>query len=151
MAGSRWAGLAAGLLLAALLRAVSPVPDSSLIREPLAGVWASPGEHPETWSLEGSPSGGTILRQENGVVTLRLRCHAQKELCRGVDYGRKVKAELYWNGPALVQWESRDTHLILRRFVLVGNTLQVEDRFLTEPAQKPVIRRLHKLRGSGPR
>jgi hypothetical protein len=120
-------------------------------REGLLGTWeVQGGAGNETWSLESKKEVQTIVRKQDGKVTLNLTCRPREGECTGVDAGKKARVSMYFNGPALVHWEVRDTNLIVRRFFLDGQVLTIEAKQVTgqgKPSHLRLVRRLEAAAG----
>jgi CheY-like chemotaxis protein len=62
---------------------------------------------------------------------------------QGYQLGERAKVTMYYNGPRLVQYETRGSHVTKRRFTITGedgNTLEVETMPISPPGKAETIR-----------
>ena len=118
------------ITLSALLLAGCAFADDDSSRAKLLGRWQSDGnaEAKSTWALEGL--GDSIhVTLSNGTQTVAdFECNTVGRECAVKDAGRKSKVSMYFNGPRLVELETKGTQVVKRRFSLTGegDTMDVE-------------------------
>ena len=110
--------------LSALLLAGSALADDDSGRARLMGRWQQSDENGQTkstWALEGL--GGAIhVTSSNGTQTVEeFKCNTVGKECAGKDAGRPSKVSLWFNGPKLVELETRGTQVLKRRFSISGD------------------------------
>jgi hypothetical protein len=117
--------------LSALLLAGSAFADDDSIRAKLIGRWQNSdgnGDAKYAWALESS--GGSIhLTNSNGTQTrVEFECNTVGKECAVKDAGRSAKVIMYFNGPKLVELETRGTQVVKRRFSIIGDgdTMELE-------------------------
>jgi hypothetical protein len=111
------------ITLSALLLAGSALADDDSSRARLMGSWqsAGTGDTKATWALEGS-SGSIHVTSSNGTQTVAdFECNTVGKECPVKDAGRKSKVSMYFNGPKLVELETRGTQVVKRLFSISGD------------------------------
>jgi hypothetical protein len=110
--------------LSALLLAGSALADDDSGRARLMGRWQQSDENGQTkstWALE-SLGGAIHVTSSNGTQTLEeFKCNTVGKECAGKDAGRPSKVSLWFNGPKLVELETRGTQVLKRRFSISGD------------------------------
>jgi hypothetical protein len=107
-------------------------------RDNLLGIWqAAEGASHEAWSLESKGDVLRVVRTDNGKVTLEATCKPDGTDCSATDEGKKVTVIMYFNGPALVQMETRDSYVTTRKFALDGESgrMTIEVNPITGPGK----------------
>lgn len=111
------------LLLSALSLVALSAEDEVAERKRLLGAWRVDGAAiPETWTLEDVGDALHVFRSAQGKVDFDLLCATKGQDCNGKDEGHKVKVSTYYNGPILVELETRDGNVTKRRFIHEGKT-----------------------------
>ena len=110
--------------LSALLLAGSAFAGDDSSRDRLMGRWQQSdgsGEAKSTWALDSS--GGSIhVTNSNGSQTVaEFKCNTGGKECAGKDAGRPSKVSMWFNGPKLVELETRGTQVVKRRFSFTGD------------------------------
>jgi hypothetical protein len=119
------------LTLSALLLAGSALADDDSGRARLMGRWQQSDENAETkstWALE-SLGGAIHVTSSNGTQTVEeFKCNTVGKECAGKDAGRPSKVSLWFNGPKLVELETRGNQVMKRRFSITGggDTMDLE-------------------------
>ena len=110
--------------LSALLLAGSALADDDSGRARLMGRWQQSDENGQTkstWALE-SLAGAIHVTSSNGTQTVEeFKCNTVGKECAGKDAGRPSKVSLWFNGPKLVELETRGTQVVKRRFSISGD------------------------------
>ena len=117
--------------LSALLLAGSAFTGEDSSRDRLMGRWQQSdrnGETKSTWVLE-SARGSIHVTNSNGTQTVaEFKCNTVGKECAGTDAGRPSKVSMWFNGPKLVELETRGTQVVKRRFstTVDGDTMELE-------------------------
>lgn len=117
--------------LSALLLAGSALADDESGRARLMGRWQQTDENGETkstWALE-SLGGAIHVASSNGTQTVAdFKCNTVGKECAGKDAGRPSKVSMWFNGPKLVELETRGNQVVKRRFSITndGDTMDLE-------------------------
>lgn len=114
----------------ALCFATAALSDDAV--KPFTGTWSAPSqsgrETPNTWVFEQK---GDVLRiaEMNGQQKIaEFECNTMGRECEIKDEGKKATVSMWFNGPKLVELESRGSDVIKRRFALTqkGDAMDVE-------------------------
>jgi hypothetical protein len=112
------------VILSALLLAGSAFAGDDSGRAKLMGRWQQidgNGETKSTWALE-SLGGSIHVTNSNGTQTVaEIKCNTVGKECVGKDAGRPSKVSMWFNGPKLVELETRGTQVVKRRFTITGD------------------------------
>jgi hypothetical protein len=78
--------------------------------------------------IESQPAGLHITQIEGSDPVTDFQCNTEGESCNVKVAGHKATVTMYYNGPALVQMETRGDKVVKRRFSIVspGNSMKVE-------------------------
>lgn len=136
-------------ILAALiipgLHAASP--EEIAGREKLAGKWHSGDSVSDrtgtVWILENAGDLIRVTSIQDGKTVFALQCNTVGKECEAQSDGERAKVTMYYNGPRLVQYETRGSHVTKRRFTITGedgNTLEVETMPISPPGKAETIR-----------
>ena len=104
--------------------------DSS--RAKLMGKWQQSGGNGEVtsaWDLEeGSTDSIHVTYSSGGRTLAEFECNTVGKECAVQDGGRKSKVWIYFNGPRLVEMETRGSRVVKRRFSITGegDTMDLE-------------------------
>jgi hypothetical protein len=111
-------------VVSALLLTSSAFAADDSSRAKLMGRWQQSegnGEAKSTWDLE-SLGGSIRVTNAKGTQTLaKFECNAAGKECAVEDAGRRSKVSMWFNGPKLVELETRGNEIVKRRFSLVGD------------------------------
>ena len=117
--------------LGALLLAGSAFAGDDSSRAKLMGRWQQSdgnGDAKYAWALESS--GGSIhVTNSSGTQTMaEFDCNTVGKECAAKYAGRSAKVIMYFNGPRLVELETRGTQVVKRRFSIIGDgdTMELE-------------------------
>jgi hypothetical protein len=112
------------LTLSALLLSGSTFASDDSSRDRLMGRWQQSDGNGETRSIWGLETlGATIhVTNSNGTQTVaEFKCNTVGKECAGKDAGRPSKVSMWFNGPKLVELETRGTQVVKRRFSITGD------------------------------
>ncbi len=123
-------------LAASLLGAIALAADDD--RAKLNGTWESSGGS-ETWVLAAKGDVWHISYSQGNQKPAEFECAADGHDCNVKEAGHPAKISLYFNGPKLVELETKGTEVIKRRFTVgeKGDQMDVE-LIPVVSAEKPV-------------
>jgi hypothetical protein len=112
--------------LSALLSAGAALASDDSGRDKLLGTWEqSDGNgEPTTWTLEGKSGFAGPLHVTNSHRTqtqTEFECNTLGMECSAHDAGKASKVSMWFNGPKLVELETRGTQVVKRRFSVTGD------------------------------
>lgn len=118
--------LFAVLLLAAPLRA-----DNASDRAGLLGSWQQPpesGKEAAVWVLQMKGMSLHITESVGAQAVSEFECPPKGAECEGTAEGKKASVSLYYDGPALVEIETRGSDVTRRKFMVAkqSDTLDIE-------------------------
>ena len=108
---------------------------------PLTAIWGQQKPQPDysgTWRLQSDNSVELVLQQKDDTLHVKetkgsetkadYSCNTLGKECDVKNEGHEVKVSFWFNGPKLVQFETRGSNVVRRRFQLAdnGSTLNVE-------------------------
>lgn len=94
-------------------------------RANLTGSWVQNGGN-RGWVIEPSGNNLHMTLLENSAPVADFTCTADGHDCETKISGHKAKVSMYYNGAALVQFETRGDQVVKRRFSATGNSLKVQ-------------------------
>lgn len=115
-------------------------------RAKLLGAWQPAESTPKeavTWKLESKGSDVLRVTQSLGDQTLLVfECATNGQECDTKESGKAMKVSLYFNGPKLVEWETRGKQVVKRRFGIAedGVTLEMEIIPITAAGKAETLR-----------
>ncbi len=115
-----------------LALAVSAFADTEASRAKLIGSWqvqeASAAGPATVWSLEHVGDGIRLTESKEGQTVSELECNTVGKECTVKDSGHKVKVSMWYNGPKLVEIETRGSEVVKRRFSVAesGDNMEME-------------------------
>jgi hypothetical protein len=118
--------------LSILLLASSAFADDESNRAKLMGKWRQSDGNAEaksTWALEEVSADSIHVTSSSGAQTVaEFECNTVGKECAVKDAGRKSKVSMWFNGPKLVELETKGTQVVKRRFSITadGNTMDLE-------------------------
>ena len=99
--------------------------DDDSSRAKLIGKWQQSdgnGEAKSTWDLEEGLADSIHVTNSSGTQTLaEFECNTVGKECAVKDAGRKSKVSMWFNGPKLVEMETRGSQVVKRRFSITGD------------------------------
>jgi hypothetical protein len=139
--------------LGAVLFVAVALADDIADRARIIGEWQLPAVSGkgtgESWILESKDDAIHITQLQNGRKLAELNCNTMGHEC---DSDRHAKVSLWFNGPKLVEMETRGTEVVKRLFSAVdqGDAMEVEVIPIV-PAGKSVVLRFKRVRNSAAR
>lgn len=101
------------------------VADDESSRAKLMGKWQQSdgdGEARSTWALEEVTADSIRMTNSNGTQTVtEFECNTVGKECAVKDAGRKSKVSMWFNGPKLVELETKGAQVVKRRFSIAGD------------------------------
>ncbi|HEY4362198.1 MAG TPA: hypothetical protein VGN17_14580 [Bryobacteraceae bacterium] len=118
------------VLTCAALFAVSAFAGDDTERAKLSGSWQ---QNDIVWTIQDKGVTVHITRSEGTKIVADFDCNATGQDCQGKDSGHKATVTLWFNGPALVQMETKGEEVVKRRFAVAaqGDTLELQTIPLT--------------------
>src|SRR5579885_1294939 len=101
------------LLITVLVYLPSAFAGDGVDRTNLAGTWEDSGSR---WVIENKGDSMHFAYSENGQPAAEFQCEVGGKECEVKDNGKKAKVMLWFNGPKLVQMETRGSEVFKRRF-----------------------------------
>ncbi len=124
------------LLLCTLIFSVGALADDAADRQSLSGTWQ---ESSSTWVLQEKGDSIHVSWTENGQPQADFECRVGQE-CEIKEAGRKAKVSMWFNGPKLVQMETRGNEVVKRRFSANGDEMEMEVIPVTAEGKPQVIK-----------
>ena len=106
--------------------------DDEADRTKLIGTWqlqSGSDKDGSLWTLETKTDGLRIVRSQNNQTLAEFECNTVGKDCDVKDSGHHVKVSFYYNGPKLVEFETRGSDVVKWRFGITGqgDTMEVEE------------------------
>ena len=119
------------IALSALLLASTAIADDDSSRAKLMGRWQvdGTGETKSSWDLEEGLADSIHVANTSGAQTIaEFECNTMGKECAVKDAGRKSKVAMWFNGPKLVEMETKGNQVVKRRFNITGDgdTMDIE-------------------------
>ena len=105
-----------------LFCAATLLADESGDRAKLIGSWEGDGS---VWTLQQNGDALHVTEARSDHTTLEIQCAIGSE-CNVKDGGHSVKVTMYYNGPKLVEMETRGSEVFKRRFGVTGDEMEIE-------------------------
>lgn len=110
--------------------------DDQADRAKLIGAWqlqSGSDKDGSVWTLEAKDDGIRIVHTQNSQKITDFQCNTVGKDCDVTDAGHRVKISMWYNGPKLVQFETRGSDVTKWRFSITGqgDTMEVEEIPLT--------------------
>jgi hypothetical protein len=107
-------------------------------RAKLNGTWQS-SNGSETWVLQDKGETWHIAYSQGNQKPAEFDCAADGRDCNVKEAGHSAKVSLYFNGPRLVELETKGTEVIKRRFAIAeqGDLMDVEVIPVVSTTEKP--------------
>src|SRR5580700_608097 len=101
--------------------------DTDTDRAHLIGSWVQSGGS-DGWIINSLPDGLHITQIEGSSPVADFQCNTEGNSCNIKLSGHKATVSMYYNGPALVQLETKGDRVVKRKFSILpsGNTMKVE-------------------------
>jgi len=102
--------------------------DDQADRGKLAGVWdAQDGAAKRgVWSFELKGDNLHMTYSEGGQIVTDFECNTKGRECDAKVGGGKAKVSLWFNGPKLVEMETKGQEIVKRRFGIAGEQMEME-------------------------
>jgi hypothetical protein len=105
--------------------------DDGSLRDKIVGAWLTEGSVDSgaaSWVLERDGDTIHVTELQNGEKQSEFKCNTKGRECDAKDSGRPAKVSFWFNGPKLVQMETRGSEVFKRRFSASngGEALEVE-------------------------
>ena len=142
---SRCVALCGGLLL---VLAGGALADDEADRDKLIGKWQEQGKGADAaLVLETKGDDLHVVRSLGGGKEEEFACNIMGRDCEVKLAGHKAKVTMWFNGPMLVELETRGSEIVKRRFKIVadGDTMEVENIPLA-PAGKTTVTKWERKR-----
>jgi hypothetical protein len=88
--------------------------DDTGDRAKLAGTWQS--DQNVTWMLENTNNAIKLTLTQNGQKVSEVECNVTGKQCEVTENGHKSKISMWFNGPKLVELETKGSEVIKRTF-----------------------------------
>jgi hypothetical protein len=99
--------------------------DDAADRAKLTGQWRLQTENPSDpnsiWTIDQKADSIRIVAMKGDQKLSEIECNTSGRECETKDSGRQVKVSLYFNGPKLIELETRGSEVIKRRFGVAGS------------------------------
>ena len=97
-------------------------------RAKLTGAWESQGDNRATWVLEAKGDTWHISYSEGAQKPTEFECATDGRECNVKELGHGAKISLWFNGPMLVELETKGSEVVKRRFAVApqGDQMDVE-------------------------
>jgi hypothetical protein len=113
------------IALSTLLLVSTAFADDDSSRAKLMGKWQQSdgnGEAKSTWALEEVTADSIHVTNSSGAQTVaEFECNTLGKECAVKDAGRKSKVSMWFNGPKLVELETKGSQVVKRRFSITGD------------------------------
>jgi hypothetical protein len=99
--------------------------DDDSSRAKLMGKWQQSdgeAEAKSTWALQEVTADSIRITNSSGAQTVtEFECNTVGKECAVKDAGRKSKVSMWFNGPKLVELETKGSQVVKRRFSITGD------------------------------
>jgi hypothetical protein len=101
--------------------------DDKADRASLVGSWVQNGGS-AAWIIDSRADGLHVTQIEGSGPVADFQCNTEGQSCDIKIGGHKASVSMYYNGPALVQLETKGDQIVKRRFSILpsGNSMKVE-------------------------
>lgn len=101
--------------------------DDKADRASLVGSWVQNGGS-GAWIIDSRADGLHVTQIEGSGPVADFQCNTEGQSCDIKIAGHKASVSMYYNGPALVQLETKGDLIVKRRFSVLpsGNSMKVE-------------------------
>lgn len=112
------------LAIGMLVLAGSVFADDDSSRASLAGTWQQTEGSKDAisvWVLKDLGSTMHVTGSNGTQTVVEFECNTAGKDCEGKESGHKAKVSLWFNGPRLVELETRGSQTVKRRFAVTGD------------------------------
>ena len=113
------------IALSTLLLVGIAAADDDSSRAKLIGKWQQSdgeGDARSTWALQEVTADSIRVTNSSGAQTVaEFECNTVGKECAVKDGGRKSKVSMWFNGPKLVELETKGAQVVKRRFSVTGD------------------------------
>jgi hypothetical protein len=133
------------LVITAALAAAVALADNATTRGKLSGTWQIDDQstgRPATWVIEEKTDAVRLSYTTENGKPAEVECNTVGRECEVKQDGRKAAVSLWFNGPKLVQMETKGSEVVKRRFTVGsdGNTMEVETIPIVPAGKAEVVR-----------
>jgi hypothetical protein len=102
--------------------------DTSDDRSKLSGSWQAKDGSGDMWVIEENGDAIRMSNAKGAEKATEIECNTVGRECELKRDGKKGTVSIYFNGPKLVELETRGSEVVKRRFAVTqnGDTLEVE-------------------------
>jgi hypothetical protein len=121
-----------GVVTSALLFSLSARADDRTDRAKLIGSWqlqaASASGEGAAWTLASKGNSLEVTQLDGGKTIAKFECSTDGTGCDIKSGGKKAVVSMWFNGPKLVQMETKGSEVVKRRFGIVapGDVMEME-------------------------
>jgi Ni/Co efflux regulator RcnB len=132
------------ITLSVLVFSSALLADDAADRAKLIGTWQLQGgsdKDGSVWTLEAKEDSIHIVHSQNSQKVAEYECNTVGKDCEVTDSGHKVKVSMWYNGPKLVEFETRGSDVTRLRFGVTGqgDTMEVEETPLSPAGKTEVL------------
>ena len=138
------------ITLSGLVFCAALLGDDAADRAKLIGSWqlqSGSDKDGSLWTLENKGDGIRIVHLQNNQKLTDFECNTLGRDCDVKDAGHQVKVSLWYNGPKLVEFETRGNEVIKWRLGITGqgDTMEVEEIPITAAGKTEILefKRVH--------
>lgn len=106
------------VLYMAILIGSTALADDVADRAKLAGAWLA--DEGTSWVLQNTADTVKITQSQNGQRVSEIECNVTGKECEVNESGHKAKVSFWFNGPKLVEFETKGSEVVKRTFVVSG-------------------------------
>jgi hypothetical protein len=100
--------------------------DDAAQRVKLSGSWTLEGGAKDTWSFENKGNAMRVTHSEGEHKVAEFECSTAGKECDVKDFGKDGKVSMWFNGPKLVEVETKGSELVQHRFQVVADSDAME-------------------------
>lgn len=130
--------------LVALLLSSSAIADDDASRAKLMGTWqvADAAKEPIVWTFQEKGEGLHVVNSSGTHPIAEFDCDYYGHDCAIKDAGRPAKVSLYFNGPKLVEYETKGSSVWKRTFTITGDgdAMEMEQSQIAPVAKTETVR-----------
>jgi hypothetical protein len=115
--------------LSVLLLASSAFADDDSVHASIMGKWQQSdgnGDNKSAWDLEGAGDSMHVTNSNGTQTVAEFECNVVGKECAIEDAGRRTRVSMWFNGPKLVEMETRGSQVVKRRFSIAGDGASME-------------------------